>query len=533
MTPLTRRRLLGGSIVAGGSALVGGIGAPGGAAAAGCAPEFGAVSVGRDDPRYQELTIRGANRRFTGTPDSVRLVNTPAQVVEAVRDARRTGARLAVRSGGHCFEDFVDSPEVRLVIDVSEMRGISYDPVHRAISVQSGATLGQLYRTLYLAWGVTLPAGVCPSVGIGGHLAGGGYGTLALRHGLAADHLYGVEVVVVDASGRVRTVVATRAPNDPNRDLWWAHTGGGGGNFGVVTRYLLRSPGATGASAAALLPRPPATLLHAAVNWNWSDINEQIFLRLVHNFCRWHEEHGGDGTTDTGIDAGIFLYHKINGQVQLGVNVDGTRPDADALLTGYLAALSDGLGITNTEERSVTPWLKATLSMPPAGDYSFKAKDAFLRTGWTGEQLSTLYRYLSEGSYEFYGSNAFIGYFGGKVNTVDAASTAMPHRDARFASVIQSVWFTPEQETKLLTWARECYRDVYASTGGVPVPGEAYSGTYINYPDVDIADPAWNRSGVPWHAFYYRDNYPRLQRVKRTYDPLDVFRHGLSVRAWE
>lgn len=267
--------------------------------------------------------------------------------------------------------------------------------------------------------------------------------------------------------------------------------------------------------------------------WNWSDINEQIFLRLVHNFCRWHEEHGGDGTTDTGIDAGIFLYHKINGQIQLGVNVDGTRPDADALLTGYLAALSDGLGITNTEERSVTPWLKATLSMPPAGDYSFKAKDAFLRTGWTGEQLSTLYRYLSEGSYEFYGSNAFIGYFGGKVNTVDAASTAMAHRDARFASVIQSVWFTPEQETKLLTWARECYRDVYASTGGVPVPGEAYSGTYINYPDVDIADPAWNRSGVPWHAFYYRDNYPRLQRVKRTYDPLDVFHHGLSVRAWE
>ncbi|WP_420900472.1 BBE domain-containing protein [Micromonospora tulbaghiae] len=68
---------------------------------------------------------------------------------------------------------------------------------------------------------------------------------------------------------------------------------------------------------------------------------------------------------------------------------------------------------------------------------------------------------------------------------------------------------------------------------GVPVPGEAYSGTYINYPDVDIAEPAWNRSGVPWHAFHYRGNYPRLQPAKRTYDPLGVFHHGLSVRAWE
>ncbi|WP_422751655.1 BBE domain-containing protein [Micromonospora sp. WMMD1219] len=55
----------------------------------------------------------------------------------------------------------------------------------------------------------------------------------------------------------------------------------------------------------------------------------------------------------------------------------------------------------------------------------------------------------------------------------------------------------------------------------------------MNYPDVDIAEPAWNRSGVPWHAFYYRGNYPRLQPAKRSYDPLGVFHHGLSVRVWE
>jgi Berberine and berberine like. len=64
----------------------------------------------------------------------------------------------------------------------------------------------------------------------------------------------------------------------------------------------------------------------------------------------------------------------------------------------------------------------------------------------------------------------------------------------------------------------------------VPVPDEVNDGSYIGYPDVDLADPAWNTSEVPWHALYYKDNYPRLQRIKRRYDPLDVFRHGLSVQ---
>ncbi|HET9257222.1 MAG TPA: hypothetical protein VFO16_18765 [Pseudonocardiaceae bacterium] len=72
---------------------------------------------------------------------------------------------------------------------------------------------------------------------VGGHVSGGGWGMLCRQYGLIIDHLYAVEVVVVDATGKARTVVATRERNDPNRDLWWARTGGGGNSFGVVTRY--------------------------------------------------------------------------------------------------------------------------------------------------------------------------------------------------------------------------------------------------------------------------------------------------------
>ncbi len=71
------------------------------------------------------------------------------------------------------------------------------------------------------------------------------------------DHLLAVEVVVADPSGEVRAVVATRDPQDPHHDLWWAHTGGGGGNFGIVTRYWFRSPDATGDDPREALPQPP------------------------------------------------------------------------------------------------------------------------------------------------------------------------------------------------------------------------------------------------------------------------------------
>jgi FAD/FMN-containing dehydrogenase len=80
-----------------------------------------------------------------------------------------------------------------------------------------------------------------------------------------------------------------------------------------------------------------------------------------------------------------------------------------------------------------------------------------------------------------------------------------------------------------MEWVRKCYSDLYQETGGVPVPGKQTGGCIIAHPDNDIADPNWNKSGLPWHALYYQDNYSRLQKIKATWDPLNIFRHGLSV----
>jgi len=121
--------------------------------------------------------------------------------------------------------------------------------------------------------------------------------------------------------------------------------------------------------------------------------------------------------------------------------------------------------------------------------------------------------------------------YGGRVNAVAPAATSSPGRSAIFDMACSTGWLDAREEAKNLSWVRDFYRDLFAETGGAPVPGEAYDGALINHPDVDLADPGWNTSGVPWHTIYYQANYPRLQRAKARWDPRDVFRHGLSVQA--
>ncbi|MFC6930767.1 FAD-binding protein [Actinomadura yumaensis] len=242
MSSLSRRKFVAGSATVGAASLVAQPQEAAAGAAAGGAPRSGPAVVTKDDPRYPTL-VWGSNQRWVGTPDAVHVVTSTAQVVASVQEAVRTGKRVAVRSGGHCYENFVGDPAVRLVIDLSRLNAVYHDRQRGAFAVEPGATLGDAYRGLDKQWGVTLPGSACPTVGIGGHVVGGGVGQLSRWHGATVDHLYAVEVVVVDANGTARAVVATRDAGDPNRDLWWAHTGGGGGNFGVVTKYWFRSPG--------------------------------------------------------------------------------------------------------------------------------------------------------------------------------------------------------------------------------------------------------------------------------------------------
>lgn len=484
------------------------------------------------DIRFADLAERRFNKRFTGKPEYVYLPESTSDVVAALQEAVNAQKRIVVRSGGHCLEGFVSDPSVQVLIDMSLMKNISYDTKRSAFEVEAGATVGETYRRLFLGWGVVLPAGEHPDIGMGGHVLGGAFGFLCREYGLAADHLYAVELVAVDASGNAHSVIATREENDPNRDLWWAHTGGGGGNFGIVTRYWLRSLATDGADPATALPQAPTTITTFRVSWDWNNFDEKLFSQLVQNFGAWAQKNSDPESPYKQLFSLLFLNHRNIGKLEMkGLSTAG--PKAIQLIDEHLASIADPLGLAYTRQVEETAWLQFALNpfpelfQPGYDKVKAKIKDAFLRSPFTKDQIATIYKYLANN--EPVGGGLGMATYGCQVNTVMPGATASPQRDCILDIACNTGWADPEGETASLSWVRNFYKDLFAGSGGVPVPNERTGGCMINHPDTDLADPQWNNSGIPWHALYYQHNYPRLQQVKQKWDPKNVFHHALSI----
>ncbi|MFD7168525.1 FAD-dependent oxidoreductase [Streptomyces violascens] len=530
MTTLHRRRFLTGAAAAATLTTAAPFVAP---VFAGAATSTPLTDVTPSDGRYEDLR-RGTNQRFTGSPQRIRVATEPRHVVQAVQDAHDAGRRLVVRSGGHCYEGFTTSTDVQEVLDLTQMQDVSYDPAHRAFSVQPGALLGQVYDRLYRRWGVYLPAGNCPTVGAGGHIQGGGYGSMSRRDGLAVDHLYGVEVVVVGGDGKARLVTATREASDPNRDLWWAHTGGGGGNFGVVTRYLLRSEGVSGADPGTALPTPPQSVHLSEVAWPWAQLTEERFARLMWNHGTWHERNSAPDSPYRNLFSQLKPFHKSNGHVVLDSLIDAGTPGAEAKLDSYVQAVGAGLGITpERRQHRRIPWLHA-VQWPgftgPDPTVRFKGKSVYARRTYTDAQVAAAYRHLTRDDYHNPSALLMIASYGGRLNAVASDATAVAQRDSILKYQVVSMWNDATDDDANLAWVRACYRDMFAGTGGVPAPNATNDGCFVNYADVDLDDPQWNASGLSAHDLYYGKNLPRLQRAKARWDPTGFFSHAQSIR---
>ncbi|HMJ19933.1 MAG TPA: FAD-binding oxidoreductase, partial [Gemmatimonadaceae bacterium] len=492
------------------------------------------VKIGPNDPRYRALVEKQFNKRFRANPDYVRLVHSSDQVVSAVEEAVKEGRRLVVTSGGHCLEGFVSDPDVRVIVDVSPMKRVYYDAERRAVAVEAGATVGETFRALFERWGVMIPLGEYPAIGMGGHVVGGAFGFFCRQLGLAADWLYAVEVVTVDAGGRASTLVATREESDAHRDLWWAHTGGGGGNFGVVIRYWFRSQDASGDDPESLLPHAPKSITTFKAEWNWSDIDQETFLRLLRNHGIWSERNSGADSPNASLWTLLIVHRKQLGKIIIrGLSTAGAS--AQRQIDDYIAALSEGLSAPQDREISTMSWLEFALDpfpdlfAGPRGGVSAKVKDALLKKRLTGRQIAVAYDYMTRTDYDVMGGVIGFATYGGRINAVAPDATASAQRGSIFDMACNTGWIDPLDAEKNLKWVRAFYRDLFAESAGVPIPGDAYEGGFINHPDVDLADPTLNTSGVPWHTLYYNENYPRLQRIKARYDPQNVFRHALSI----
>ncbi|GHI08158.1 isoquinoline biosynthesis protein [Streptomyces cellostaticus] len=538
----------------------------------------GPIEVGPGDARYEALR-RGFNQRWIASPDYV-VVAAGADDVVAALNTYLTGTadgavpprRITVRSGGHCYENFVCGDDVAVIIDVSTMDGVYYDAEMEAYCVEAGATNWHTVTQLYRRYGLTVPGGSCYSVGAGGHISGGGFGLLSRLHGLTVDHLYAVEVVTVrDRTHAEVTVARKDSPERALQDLWWAHTGGGGGNFGVVTRYWFRG-----------LPEPPAQVLTRALAWDWGlfKADPQKFKDLVRRYGEFFEaEHTGEGGPDFLRDfdyRDLFTLLKLTnhtkGKVGLIIQLDGTRDDSIERLNRFLnwiapeevypqtlfdLQMGEHPPLNDQYIPTRLSWLTATQNFNDSGPSRCgKYKSAYHTAHFTDRQLDVLFEHLTT---EYKNEDALlqVDSYGGRINDVDPFDTAVPQRSSVLKLQYQTYWTwgkdanrdgafdyqdalaDPGIAAPHLAWIRGFYQDMYAETGGVPVmptpelPEIPHTdGCYVNYPDVDLSDPEFNdpTEGQPWYQLYYGANYERLQRAKAYWDPRNVFRHTQSVR---
>ena len=403
----------------------------------------------------------------------------------AVSAAQEAGLEISVRCGGHSVAGHAVCDR-GVMIDLGGMRGVDVDVDARRASVQGGALLGDLDRAAQRV-GLVTPAGVVSHTGVGGLTLGGGFGWLSRLHGLSCDNL--VEAEVVTATGDV--VVASE---DEDPDLLWALRGGGG-NFGVVTRFdfrlhpfdgrvwttMLTYPADDGEAALATFAEVAADAPRELTLYAWIGAGRAGPLIP--------EQWSGRPTM---MVAAVYVGDAASG-ASLVAPLRAARPIAEfAEETTYLTLQSraDEDGASGMRR-----YWKAHF-LPALGE---AALTSFLEQGLV----------VAEGS-ENVGCELFA--LGGAACDAAPGETAFENRRAEWDFIANATWTDPSDDEHVIAVARRVAEEIAPHAHGV----------YTN----DLGDEGADRI----RAAYGETTYERLVRVKDRLDPENVFRHNQNVR---
>jgi FAD/FMN-containing dehydrogenase len=487
--------------------------------------------VERNDLRFEALK-RGHNLRFPATDAEaagrIIICSSAEETASALQQIVFAGLRPTIRSGGHCYEDFVSNNPNGAILDLSILNKVDADP-SGTFRIAPGALLGEAYQVLFKRYGVTLPAGTCYMVGAGGHISGGGYGLLSRLHGLTTDWLTGIDIVTVDASGKVSSR-SIDAHNDP--DLFRACRGAGGGNYGIITSFRFDK-----------LPPAPREVAEAGMSFLWSSMTEAKFTSLLISFGDYWATRGLAPDT-WGLFSVLDLPAGNTPAASFGIHAQFVNPDGTASDVSVLREFFDRFAQfgpvstkdSNHESYRIThrPWLNATLAGGGSGGGSrAKYKSAYMKQTFTPAECSAIYKYLTSPNIDAHGCFLAVDSYGGAINRPERVlNTASAQRSSIMKLQWQCYWRSEEEDASRLKFMDDFFTAVYTGPHvppeyqGTPF-GDRYEGCYMNYADVDMLRYSY------WPQLFYGTGslYPFLQQVKRRYDPSNIFHSSMSIRA--
>jgi FAD/FMN-containing dehydrogenase len=430
-----------------------------------------------DDAGYDEartVFYGGIDRR----PAAIARAASAADVAQVVAFARESGLQLAVRGGGHSMAGH-SATEGGILLDLSPMKGLEIDVAGRTAWAEAGLTAGE-YTTAAAAHGLATGFGDTSSVGIAGITLGGGVGYLVRKHGLTIDDLLAAEVVTAD--GQLLHVDA-----DSHPDLFWAIRGGGG-NFGVVTRFKYRLHELSAVvGGMLLLPATP---------------------EVIYGFVAAAEAAPEELSTIANIMKAPpmpFLPAEVHGKlVVMAMLVYAGPAEAGERAIAPFRALATPLA------DMVRPMGYAEIYPPEEGGFHPIATGRTLFADSIGlAAAQTIVEQLKA-------STAFMAVtqlrvLGGAMARVPADATAFAHRGSRIMVNVAAMYQRPEEAALHEPWVAGLAAALRQGDGGA----------YVNF----LGDEGEERV----RAAYPGATWERLVAIKGRYDPTNLFRLNHNI----
>lgn len=407
-----------------------------------------------------------------------------ADVILAVNFARTNGLLLAVRGGGHNIAGNAVC-EGGMMIDLSPMKLVCVDPQTRTAHVGPGATLGDLDHETQ-AFDLATPTGINSTTGVAGLTLGGGFGWLSRKLGMTIDSLIAADVVTADGK-------LLRASERENPDLFWALRGGGG-NFGIVTRFEFR-----------LHPVGPNVLAGLVV---YPIDQARSVLQQYRAFAKTLPDESAAWVVMRKAPPLPFLPESIHGQeVVIFALFHGGDPQQGQAIFEPLRGFGKPVG-EHIGAQPLVAWQTAfdPLLTPGARNYWKSHNFIDLDDGLIDVALEYV-RQLPSPHTEI-----FIGQLGGAMSRVAADATAYSDRAAQYVMNVHGRWENAAEDESCVAWCRRLFAAAapYA-TGGV----------YVNFLTEDESDRV---------AKAYGGNFQRMAQVKATYDPTNLFHLNQNVK---